>query len=152
MRDNQYAPPKANVEGAYGDATQAPPLWNPNAAASWCLLFSPIFGTYLHWKNWIALDETERANTAKMWFIASVAVVVGSLVLALAAHSDSGKGLRVVEFGLLVGWYFAGAKPQVAYVKERFGDTYPRRGWGQPILVAIAALVIVTVSLALLFA
>jgi hypothetical protein len=151
MQDNHDAPPKARLEGARSGAIQAPPLWNPNAAASWCLVFTPIFGTFLHWKNWIALDEPERANTARIWFIASVVVIVGSLALALASESDWEKGLDVLEFGLLVGWYFAGAKAQATYVKERFGDTYPRRGWTQPILAAIAALIVVTGVMILLF-
>jgi hypothetical protein len=43
------------------DADAAPALWNPNAAANWSLLFSPMFGAWLHMKNWAALGEPERA-------------------------------------------------------------------------------------------
>jgi hypothetical protein len=35
---NPYAPPKAQVSDA---AEGKQPIWNPNAAASWRLLFSP---------------------------------------------------------------------------------------------------------------
>ena len=27
-------------------------LWNPNTAANWSFLFSPLFGAYLHALNW----------------------------------------------------------------------------------------------------
>ena len=50
MQDDRYAPPLAPVadprpSGAFG---AAPPLWNPNAAGFWSLLFSPAFGAFLH--------------------------------------------------------------------------------------------------------
>lgn len=32
-------------------------LWNPNAAANWSLLFTPLFGAYLHMLNWRSLGE-----------------------------------------------------------------------------------------------
>ena len=152
MQDNHYAPPKADVEGALTEAATAPPLWNPNAAASWSLLFTPIFGTWLHWRNWVALGEAERAGTARTWFIASVVLVVVSILIS-AGSGQRGSGVRILNFAVLIGWYYAGAKPQVKYVAERFGDTYARQGWARPILSAIgaivAAIVVVTVLVVL---
>ncbi len=152
MQDNPYAPPKADVEGVPGEAVAAPPLWNPNAAASWSLLFTPIFGTWLHWKNWVALGETKRAATARMWLIASMVFVVASMVLASAEARLAGP-VRLVNFAFLIAWYYTGAKPQVASVKERFGDGYPRRGWALPIMIAIGAiigsLVVIAVAIAM---
>ena len=153
MQDNNpYAPPKAEVEGVIGDGVAAPPLWNPNAAASWSLLFTPIFGTWLHWKNWVALGDKERAATARMWLIASAVVVGASMVLAQAVTAVAG-AVRAVNFGFLLAWYFTSAKPQAAWVKQRFGDAYPRRGWAVPILIAIGAVIgtiaVITVALAL---
>jgi hypothetical protein len=40
-------------------------------------------------------------------------------------------------FGLLLGWYLVSGKPQLEFVKSRYGKQYPRKGWGQPILIAI---------------
>jgi len=138
MEENRYAPPKALV----GDATQgsrtgpAPALWNPDAAASWCLLFSPVFGTWLHMRNWEALGEPERARKARRWFIAAVTLIVAAFLAP-----DGGRlrdlPIRLVLFLFLILWYFVAAKPQVAYVKANFGSEYPRKGWGLPILTAI---------------
>lgn len=49
MDFNRYAPPVANLEV---EPETSLPLWNPNAAANWCLLFTPSFGSWLHMKNW----------------------------------------------------------------------------------------------------
>ena len=138
MDDNRYAPPKANVEGADSDAGVAPPLWNPNAAASWCLLLTPVFGTWLHLKNWIALGEAERARVAWMWLIAAIVVtLMGPLAWALMLKTSVHGAFRLVVLAFLIAWYYASAKSQAQFVKKRFGDDYPRRGWGTPILVAI---------------
>ncbi len=87
MDDNRFAPPKAAVEGRFDSVETAPTLWNPNAAASWCLLLTPIFGTWLHLKNWSALGDAERIGSARTWFILSIAVaavLVLGVVVGLA--------------------------------------------------------------------
>jgi hypothetical protein len=48
--------------------------------------------------------------------------------------------LRLTSFGLLLAWYFASGKPQMNFVKSRYGGEYPRKGWGRPILIAIGVL------------
>jgi hypothetical protein len=48
---------------------------------------------------------------------------------------------RAIGIALLLSWYFAAGRPQAKLVKERYGDDYPRKGWGKPILIAIGALV-----------
>jgi len=141
MDENRYAPPKALVEDAtHGSRTgPAPALWNPDAAASWCLLFSPVFGTWLHMKNWEALGEPERARKARRWFIAAVTLIVAALLVPVGARGND-LAMRLVMFLFLIVWYFVAAKPQVAYVKSNFGSDYPRKGWGWPILTAIGLL------------
>lgn len=109
-----------------GEAS-APALWNPNAAANWSLILSPAFGAFLHMKNWHALGEPEKAGTARSWFI-SVLVILGA-VTVFGAFLPEGAS-RATGLGLLLGWYFASARAQSAYVKDRFGTAYPRKSWG----------------------
>ena len=137
LDDNRYAPPKALVEGASPEHGEAPPLWNPNAAANWSLLFSPVFGTWLHWKNWQALGDHQRAATARNWLVTAAVVLLAAVGVALTV----GAGGRALNFLFLLAWYFAAAKPQARLVKERYGDRYPRRSWWQPLGIAIGALV-----------
>ena len=138
MTVNPYAPPAADV----GDITQhevAPTLWNPNAAANWSLLLSPAFGAFLHMKNWQALGEPAKAASAKVWAILSLVVLIGgSTVSALLPNIRAADGLsRILLFCLLITWYFVSARAQARYVQERFGKSYPRKGWGKPLLVAL---------------
>lgn len=143
MTTNPYAPPKADVDDVVQGGV-APPLWNPNAAAGWSLLFSPAFGAYLHMKNWQALGRVDKAATARNWLVASLAVLaVFALVSAFWPDSKAFDGLsRIVALALLLSWYFGSGKVQVEFVKTRFGRQYPRRGWALPISIAVVALLV----------
>ena len=140
MSSNPYAPPKAFVADVVG-AEDSPPLWNPNDAANWSLLFSPVFGAYLHMKNWEALGETEKASAAKVWVIVALVLLFGLPLLAVLVPAL--RGLQNISslFGLilLISWYASSGRPQARYVKERFGKDYPRKGWGRPLLIAFGA-------------
>ena len=138
---NPYAPPKADVQDVVSGGV-APALWNPNAAASWSLLFSPAFGALLQMHNWRALGEPEKAATAKMWAIVSLLVIGGGGLFAmLLPDSKAIDGvLRIIAMALLFGWYFSTGRSQAVLVKARFGKDYPRRGWGKPLGFAVLAL------------
>lgn len=151
---NPYAPPVAEV----ADITTteaAPALWNPGAASSWSLLFSPIFGAYLHMRNWQALGQPEKAAQSKNWVIGLVAVFTVVVLAPLII-----KGVAILDvlgrfggFAMLITWYYSIGKSQQTYVFGRFGKAYPRRGWGVPLLAALglfAAFIAVVVVLALI--
>jgi hypothetical protein len=141
VTSNPYAPPKAPIADTAGEGI-SPPLWNPNAAANWSLLFSPAFGAFLHMKNWQALGQPNKATSAKVWFVLSL-VVLGGLSCASVMVPNSNQlagSVRVVGILLLLSWYFGSARSQAAYVKTHFGNTYPRRGWFKALAVAVLAL------------
>ena len=134
MIDDQPPVPEAAQTSAV-----RPRLWNPNAAANWSLLFSPIFGALLHAANWRALGKPERATPDIVWAWAGVAFLALNLAsLALPESATSNKVLQFGGIGLLVGWYFGQGRAQAKYVKETYGDEYDRRGWGRPLLGAVA--------------
>lgn len=139
---NPYAAPKAQVSDV-AEATLGQPIWNPNAAASWSIIFTPAFGALLHMLNWQAMGESDRAASQRAWFYVSLAMLAVYLVLAVAIpNAEAADGAsRAIGFGYLLAWYFASAKAQAKYVRERWGKDYPRRGWGKPILIGIAAIV-----------
>jgi hypothetical protein len=138
MATNLYAPPKARLADVVLHE-DAPALWNPGAAASWSVLLSPAFGAFLHMKNWEALGEPDKAAGAKKWLVIYIVTIAGlALVSAFLPYNRAIPAiLRLAGFGLLLGWYFASGKPQMNFVKSRYGKEYPRKGWGQPILIAI---------------
>ncbi len=140
--NNPYAPPKASVEPVEVRVA-APALWNPNAAASWSLLFSPIFGAILHMKNWQALGEAKKAESARAWAMGSLLFFVAVAIVSIAlpdSKAVDGFG-RAGGIGLLVAWYYANGKAQQGYVLAKFGKRYPKRGWIKPLLLALLALV-----------
>jgi len=136
---NPYAPPSARV--ADGVNTDAPPaLWNPNAAANWCLIFTPAFGAFLNMLNWDALGEPERAAWSKRWFIVSLVMLGLYLVLSMLTLAARAEGMvRLIALIYLFVWYFAPARAQITYVRNEYGAEYPRRGWGRPLLIGVAA-------------
>jgi hypothetical protein len=141
MASNRYAPPVADVDGGFAREA-APALWNPNAAANWCLLFTPIFGAWLHMKNWQALGEPGKAASARNWIIASAVLIFGLSLLGAMDPRGPLTGLaRLGAFVLLIAWYFAGARPQARFVEERFGSDYPRQGWLAPLSIGAVAVV-----------
>jgi hypothetical protein len=139
VEQNPYAPPRSSVDDGAGLAARATEdavaLWNPNAAASWSLLLSPIFGGILVSRNWVALGRPDKAKITIAW------VVVSGLVHFVQLFVDA-KWNKFLALPLLLGWYFSDAKPQVRYVAERFGDGYPRRKWARPLLIALLALIV----------
>jgi hypothetical protein len=141
MATNFYAPPKARLADV-AQHEDAPALWNPGAAASWSVLLSPAFGAFLHMKNWEALGEPDKAAGAKKWVVIYLVTILGlAAVSALLPHNRAIPAiLRLTGFVLLLGWYFVSGKPQLEFVKSRYGKQYPRKGWGQPILIAIGML------------
>ena len=151
---NPYAPPQAVVTDAgHGAGEQAPPLWNPNAAAMWGLLLTPTFSAILHMKNWQALGDPARAASTKAWAIGTAVFTLVSAGLAMVLPESAALDVlfRFSGLGVLLAWYYGNGKAQVEHVKQRFGDSYPRRSWAVPLslgFVAVLALMIVVFLLA----
>lgn len=128
--------PEAGAAAAEVPAAGAPALWNPNAAANWSLLLSPVFGSLLHFLNWGALGRADEQLKSMLWMLVSLAVLVAS-VLVPAEHSMT---MRYVMLGVLLGWYFAHAKKQAAVVQELYGKDYPRRSMLMAVLLGFVVL------------
>ncbi|OAM30022.1 MULTISPECIES: hypothetical protein [Eikenella] len=129
--DERYRAPQSENTGLRGQGT--PELWNPNAAACWSLLFSPIFGAALHMLNARALgdQELEKLNKAFIWgMLAVVAIAIPIFVIFDI-------GTNVLGLALLGAWYGGVGRKQVAQVKDEFGTDYPRKSWGKPIFFGI---------------
>ena len=113
-------------------------IWNPNAAANWSLLFSPLFGSYIHALNWRTLGEETRAKSAMIWFYVMLALIIVTSVAGIAQGNSNPGG---IGFVLLLVWYFFAARVQMKYVKEKFGTDYARRSWSKPLGIGFMAIV-----------
>jgi hypothetical protein len=140
--ENPYAPPRAAVVDVASPGP-APGLWNPNAAASWSLIFSPVFGAILHMKNWQAMGDERRAATSRKWAVASAAFFVVVMLVGIAWPENKAlDGLsRLGGLILLLAWYYGIGKSQNALVLARYGKDYPRKGWAKPLGAALGLLI-----------
>ncbi len=121
--------------------TDKPPaLWNPNAAACWCLLFTPAFGAFLHARNADSLGRPEEAKANRVWFKISVAFIISIFVSVFIPAIPDGI-FRFAGLGLLFGWYFSLGKKQIMFVKNTWQDRYERKPWKKPLLIAFGCLV-----------
>lgn len=115
-------------------ASEPPELWNPNAAALWCLLLSPAFGAWLHAKNWEALGQPDKAKASMVWVWGVLAVIFIVAVMQLET------GVSAIGLAILATWYFMLGKQQVDLVQREY-PVYRRRGWLAPILKAFAVFI-----------
>ncbi|WP_432721793.1 hypothetical protein R0381_002112 [Jeongeupia wiesaeckerbachi] len=97
------------------------------------LIFSPIFGAWLHAKNWRTLGDEEKAEQSMLWAYGGI----GILILLMFLPSSSG---GPIGLGYLLAWNFFSARQQAMQIKERLGDNYKKKHWGKPVGIAIATL------------
>ncbi len=116
-------------------------LWNPNAAVNWSVLFTPIFGAWIQAKTWKALGEADKAKTSMFWVYGTI------IITALMIIRETGGIGGLIT---LLPWYFLSARSQSKYVKEKFGDSYAKKGWGEPISIAVGVVIIGAIVLYLL--
>jgi hypothetical protein len=124
------------------DSAPAPALWNPNAAALWSVLFSPVFGAWLHALNWRALGDPARQRRSARWMLVGLAAAVFYIVVALAWHDPliSDRVSSATGLAYLLAWYLGPAREQLRVVRERHGDAYPRRPWGRVLMIGVGAM------------
>lgn len=113
---------------------RSPKLWNPNAAANWSLLFTPVFGAWLHAKNWQALGQLDQASISMRW------VWCGFLFLAIVPFLPDSLG-SAPGIGFVFAWYFTSAKAQIKYISEHKVN-YNKQSWIKPLLIGLAGIVI----------
>lgn len=132
MNENlvQPSPAQPLSNESYGPA---PVLWNPEAAGAWSIIFNPIFGAILVLMNWQTLGVKEKVRSAQLWLAVSVLVLFVLFFLPSTPRS-------LVAISYLLVWYFAAAKPQAKYIRERWGKAYPKRSWLWPLLIAFGIL------------
>ncbi len=103
-------------------------LYNPNAAANWSVLLSPVFGSYALMKNWQILGNESAAKRSKIWMIVLVVLIVILSFLDVPAYGSA--------LILLVVWLFCEQKPQVKYIKAHC-PAYQKKKWGKTVWIGI---------------
>jgi len=107
-------------------------LWNPNTAANWSLLLTPIFGAWIQALNWKELNQPDKAKSSMAWVYGYVIFIFISFFINIPP---------ILGLGVLLGWYFSSAKGQVKYIKEN-EISYQKKSWGKPLLIGFSAFII----------
>lgn len=125
MTDDVYSAPKSdlNISKPLVDAE----VWNPDVAGAWSLLFTPLFGSIIVYKNWLSLGEIERANKSKKWIYISVFMAIVSALIGL------------IGLVYICTWYYMSQKPQTLFLKSEYNNVYKKKRWGQPLLIAVGS-------------
>lgn len=129
---NPYQAPNSNLD--YDDDYDIPPLYNPNAAALWSILFTP-FGAWIHAKNWEAVGEDDLAKQNRLWAIGIIALIlVATFIEMFFGFSLPSAPFTIVP---LIIWYTQLAKKQITLIKEELGDDYEKKSLVVPVLVGV---------------
>lgn len=113
-------------------------IWNPSAAIFWSILFTPVFGAWIHAKNWAMIGEDKKYKQSMYWVYGGLFVL---LLIPFLPNTSGG-----YEFSFLLAWYFILARIQVRYIKEKKYVTYKKNGWGKVIGLASVGLVLYVIS------
>lgn len=139
MTHNPHIAPDPSLEPVKQDLSSTP-LWNPNFASAWSLLFTPVFGAIIHMKNWEALGRPDKAMASKVW-----AFMMGVIILLVTTWSIlnprvflSARLPQIVSLTVFFVWYVAMARPQIDLITAA-GD-FEKRSWGMPISLGIAGI------------
>lgn len=124
-------PPPPNNSGT-GNQLE---LWNPNAAANWSLVFTPVFGGIIHYLNWQKIGDSSKARVSLIW----VGVVTVILILNAVVEAN----LQFLFLVVLFAWYFSMARKQVNFVKENLPG-YKKKSWRMPLRNAVGAMIAYT--------
>jgi len=122
-------------------------LWNPNAAALWSVIFTPLFGAYLHALNWRALGDKEREEASMTWVFGAGALVLLKILIEVVTppgYSQGDKISHLLEYAFLLAWYVTSGRTQARFVKEKFGKSFTHKSWRKPLLMGLAGFGIYT--------
>lgn len=122
--------------GASTASKSIPEIWTPNATANWSLLFTPAFGSFLQARNWKELNQSSKAKFSMAWFFLSLLAPIVFIELAGTQY------LAGFAFWYLVIWYVFSGRKQGKYVKDTHGDSFKKKGWGMPLVLAIVILLV----------
>ena len=113
-------------------------LWNPWAAAGWSLLFSPVFGAWLHAANWRALGYPDKAVAARRWSYAMLGMVLLSGLVSALFELYARHLPVIVTVAVTITWFSLPARAHCRHVREATGGRYRRRAWWPVLLGGVA--------------
>ncbi len=103
------------------------------------LLIAWGFGSILLAHNWKTLGSKGRALRCMIWFYAVIPYLIWSLLPFMSLIYFGVQGSLPIIVTILIAWVILGAwvliemRPQIAYIHDHLGKSYPQKSWGRPI-------------------
>jgi hypothetical protein len=117
-------------------------LWNPDAAAFFSLLLTPLFGATLHFLNSRQLGDDTQSLKAGLALVAAALVTFGALYVGFSDEISVRNTLAasgMVAFYTLL-WYVFVGHGQSKLVSARYGTRYRKMSLSIPVVIALALL------------
>lgn len=117
--------------------TSYPKLYNPTAALALSLIFTPMFGAFLHGLNWRELGDDEAAARSMGWVRGTFFSFV--LYLVVDPFLQSTVFGRYLLMAMLVGfwlsWAFSLGFKQIRLVRDFVKDRFEPQRLGKAIML-----------------
>jgi len=113
-------------------------LWNPNVAACLSILFTPIFGAWIHAKNWEKLGKDKEKKWSMLFVYGLIIVTLFAVLYDIFIGSVKSSPLSL---GILLTWYFSLGKSQINYVKKNNED-YIKKSWIKPVTYSLGGYIV----------
>ena len=113
-------------------------IWNPNVAACLSIIFTPIFGAWIHAKNWEVLKKEQERRWSMLFVYCLISVTIFVVYYQLFIGDVKSSPLSI---GTLLTWYFILGKLQVSHIKDN-NIVYEKKSWIKPFLCGVGGYII----------
>jgi len=113
-------------------------IWNPNVAACLSIIFTPIFGAWIHAKNWEVLKKEQERRWSMLFVYCLISVTIFVVYYQLFIGDVKSSPLSI---GTLLTWYFILGKSQLSHIKDN-NINYEKKSWIKPLLCGVGGYII----------
>lgn len=156
--------PLRTMEGVVAPRSSAPPpppsmaanqpaqelaLYSLATIGRFSLLAGPAWGAFLVRSNWLAMGRSKEAKDSLMgfWCLLLVPILLGFVFASVKSPNGTKPSPGGLFFLIWLCWYFFNYKPQAKFVKETYGDSYPRRSAAIPVIIGLILLALQLLAL-----
>ena len=113
-------------------------IWNPNVAACLSIIFTPIFGAWIHAKNWEVLKKEQERRWSMLFVYCLIIVTIFVVYYQIFIGDVKSSPLSI---GTLLTWYFILGKSQLSHIKDN-NINYEKKSWIKPLLCGVGGYII----------
>jgi hypothetical protein len=125
-------------------------LWNPMMASVIGLFIGLPFCSYIHYRNWSALGFFDKATISKLWFQASVILLLASFFVPYYYPVFDAIS-TILVFCIFIAWYIVAGKEQEIFFKKNIDGHFKTKSLIGPAAVYVLMMATLITSIAYLY-